>query len=404
MNNPPLAGLKVLDLTRALAGPYATMNLADLGAEIFKIEDPVTGDDTRGFSPVVGDQTSAYYLAVNRNKKSIAVDIKTPEGRDAVLAIAQQVDVVIENFRTGVASRRGLGYDDILKINPRVVYCSISGFGRSGDYAHLAGYDPVAQAESGMMSLNGETDGDPLRTSIPFVDMGAGLYACQAITAALYAREKTGEGQAVEVALYDVGISFLANFAMGYLLTNIVPSRVGNSNQIMHPVGLFQTSDKPFMLTVANENLYVKLCENVLNRPDLTTDPRFDIATKRVQNRVELTALLNEIFEQNGREHWIEKLEAEGIPVGRVRTVAGALDSDMTKERRMLLSTEHPTLGTIRNVASPMIFHGTVLDHPTTAPELGQDTATVLKELADYSATEIERLDQAGIINTGSGI
>jgi crotonobetainyl-CoA:carnitine CoA-transferase CaiB-like acyl-CoA transferase len=402
MANPPLAGLKVLDLTRALAGPYATMNLADMGAEIYKIEDPINGDDTRGFSPVVSDQTSAYYLAVNRNKKSIAVDIKAPEGRDAVLAIARQVDVVIENFRTGVAARRGLAYDDIRKINPKIIYCSISGFGRSGDYAHLAGYDPVAQAESGMMSMNGETDGDPLRTSIPFVDMGAGLYACQAITAALYAREKTGEGQAVEIALYDVGISFLANFAMGYLLTNVIPSRVGNSNQIMHPVGLYRTADKPFMLTVANENLYVKLCENVLNRPDMVADPRFDVSTKRVQNRIELTALLNGIFEQKGREYWIEKLEAEGIPVGRVRTVAGALDSEMTKERQMLLNSEHPTLGTIRNVASPMIFHGTVLDHPTTAPDLGQDTAAVLKDVAGYSTADIARLNQAGIINTGT--
>ncbi len=398
MSQPPLTGVRILDLTRAMAGPYATMTLADLGAEVFKIEDPVDGDDTRGFSPVVAAQTSAYFLAANRNKKSIAIDIKSPPGRDAVLEIAKHVDVVIENFRTGVAERRGLGYGDIKQINPTVLYCSISGFGRSGAYADRAGYDPVAQAESGMMVMNGETDGDPLRTNIPFVDIGAGLYAAQAITAALYAREKSGEGQALEVALYDVGISFLANFGMSYLLTNISPVGVGNSNQIMHPVGVFKAKDGEFMLTVASQPLYVTFCNDVIARPDLASDPEFASPPDRVTNRARLTKILNDAFVQHPVDHWLTKLEVAGVPAGRVRSVGEALESAETKERGLLKNSEHPQLGTIRNIASPMIFHGTPIDDPFSGPELGQDTKAVLRSLANFDDDEIEHLTKQGVI------
>ena len=313
------------------------------------------------------------------------------------LAIAEKVDVVIENFRTGVAERRGLAYAQIKAVNPAAIYCSISGYGRDGQYAGRAGYDPVVQAESGMMSLTGEADGAPMRTGIPFVDIGAGLYAAQAITAALYQREKTGQGRQIEVALYDVGISFLANYAMTYLSTGEDPKRVGNSNQIMHPVGIYQARDADFMLTVASNALYDRLCREVLRRPDLLSDPHFAAAGDRVKNRAALTRELNGVFATKARRHWLESLEAAGIPAGRVRTVGEAIDADESKARHLFRPAEHPEVGIVQNLSSPMSLSDNELTEPTAAPLLGQHTADVLRDLAGYDEAQIQALDRTGI-------
>ena len=390
-----LDGIRVLDFSRVLAGPYCTLVLGDLGAEIIKIENPQGGDDTRGFNVSPTLDFSTYFLAVNRNKKSVAIDIRTMEGRDAIRAMAVNADVVIENYRSGVMERYGIGYEDLSQINPRLVFASVSAYGRDGPLKDRPGYDPIVQAESGFMSLTGEPDGEPMRTGVSIADMFTGMFAAQAITAALFARITIGQGQRIDVPLFDTSVNMLHHASGAYLIDEFVTGRYGNGNILAQPVGLFMAGDGPIMIAMTNNRLYAKFCEIVLQKPELMTDPRFAENAGRVANREALTEELNAVFSTDTRANWIGKMMDAGIPAGEVRDVEEALTSEETIARGMIVDQSHPRLGTIRGIRSPMSLSETPVRDPEAAPDLGANTDEVLRELAGYSDEQIAALKAA---------
>lgn len=345
MNTPSqaaLEGTRVLDFTRVLSGPYCTMTLGDLGAEIIKIENPDGGDETRGFNVSKKRPISTYFFAVNRNKRSVAIDFRKPEGRNAILAMVKNVDVVVENYRTGVMERYGIGYNDLAAINPKLVFCSVSAYGREGPLKDRPGYDPIVQAESGFMSQTGEEDGAPMRTGVSMMDIVTGLFAGQAILGALLARELRGRGQKIDVPLFDTAVNMLHHAGSAYLLDNIVMSRAGNGNLVAQPVGMYQAGDGPFMITLTNNRMWRAFCEQGLERPDLVEDSRFHDNTARVANRLVLEDLLNSIFQTNTCVHWLSKLGEAGIPAGEVRDVGQALESKEVAARGLVTNQAHP--------------------------------------------------------------
>jgi crotonobetainyl-CoA:carnitine CoA-transferase CaiB-like acyl-CoA transferase len=394
-NMTALDGIRVLDFTRVLAGPYCTLVLGDLGAEIIKIENPQGGDDTRGFNVSPTLDFSTYFLAVNRNKKSVAIDIRTTEGRNAIHAMAVNADVVIENYRSGVMERYGIGYEDLSQINPRLVFASVSAYGRDGPLKDRPGYDPIVQAESGFMSLTGEPDGEPMRTGVSIADMFTGMFAAQAITAALFARVTIGQGQRIDVPLFDTSVNMLHHASGAYLVDEFVTGRYGNGNILAQPVGLFMAGDGPIMIAMTNNRLYAKFCEVVLQKPELMTDPRFAENAGRVANREALTEELNAVFSTDTRSNWIAKMMDAGIPAGEVRDVEEALTSKETIARGMIVDQPHPRFGTIRGIRSPMTLSETPVRDPEAAPDLGADTDEVLRELAGYSDEQIAALKAA---------
>lgn len=390
-----LEGIRVLDFSRVLAGPYCTLVLGDLGAEIIKIENPQGGDDTRGFNVSPTLDFSTYFLAVNRNKKSVAIDIRTMEGRDAIRAMAVNADVVIENYRSGVMERYGIGYEDLSQINPRLVFASVSAYGRDGPLKDRPGYDPIVQAESGFMSLTGDPDGEPMRTGVSIADMFTGMFAAQAITAALFARTTIGKGQRIDVPLFDTSVNMLHHASGAYLIDEFVTGRYGNGNILAQPVGLFMAGDGPIMIAMTNNRLYAKFCEVVLGKPELMTDPRFSENAGRVANREALTDELNAVFSTDTRANWIEKMMDAGIPAGEVRDVKEALTSKETIARGMVVDQSHPRFGTIRGIRSPMTLSETPVRDPEAAPDLGANTDEVLRELAGYNDEQIAALKAA---------
>ena len=390
-----LDGIRVLDFTRVLAGPYCTLVLGDLGAEIIKIENPQGGDDTRGFNVSPTLDFSTYFLAVNRNKKSVAIDIRTTEGRNAIHAMAVNADVVIENYRSGVMERYGIGYEDLSQINPRLVFASVSAYGRDGPLKDRPGYDPIVQAESGFMSLTGEPDGEPMRTGVSIADMFTGMFAAQAITAALFARVTIGQGQRIDVPLFDTSVNMLHHASGAYLVDEFVTGRYGNGNILAQPVGLFMAGDGPIMIAMTNNRLYAKFCKVVLQKPELMTDPRFAENAGRVANREALTEELNAVFSTDTRSNWIAKMMDAGIPAGEVRDVEEALTSKETIARGMIVDQPHPRFGTVRGIRSPMTLSETPVRDPEAAPDLGADTDEVLRELAGYSDEQIAALKAA---------
>ena len=331
MSTTALDGIRVLDFTRVLAGPYCTVLLGDLGAEIIKIENPEGGDDTRGFNVSPTLEFSTYFLAVNRNKKSIAIDIRTEAGGEAIRALAANADIVVENYRTGVMDRYGIGYEDLSAINPRIIFASVSAYGREGPLKDRPGYDPIVQAESGFMSLTGEPDGEPMRTGVSIADMFTGMFAAQAITAALYVRDKIGRGQRIDVPLYDATVNMLHHASSAYLIDEVVTGRYGNGNILAQPVGLFMAGDGPIMIAMTNNRLFKRFCEEVLERPEIMDDPRFADNSARVAHRDELIGELNAVFGKDTRANWIAKMAAAGIPAGEVRDVGQALASEETR-------------------------------------------------------------------------
>tara|TARA_Y100001934_G_C12386377_1_gene796237 strand:+ start:7625 stop:8812 length:1188 start_codon:yes stop_codon:yes gene_type:complete len=390
-----LEGIRVLDFSRVLAGPYCTLVLGDLGAEIIKIENPQGGDDTRGFNVSPTLDFSTYFLAVNRNKKSVAIDIRTMEGRDAIRAMAVNADVVIENYRSGVMERYGIGYEDLSQINPRLVFASVSAYGRDGPLKDRPGYDPIVQAESGFMSLTGDPDGEPMRTGVSIADMFTGMFAAQAITAALFARTTIGKGQRIDVPLFDTSVNMLHHASGAYLIDEFVTGRYGNGNILAQPVGLFMAGDGPIMIAMTNNRLYAKFCKVVLGKPELMTDPRFSENAGRVANREALTDELNAVFSTDTRANWIEKMMDAGIPAGEVRDVKEALTSKETIARGMVVDQSHPRFGTIRGIRSPMTLSETPVRDPEAAPDLGANTDEVLRELAGYNDEQIAALKAA---------
>jgi crotonobetainyl-CoA:carnitine CoA-transferase CaiB-like acyl-CoA transferase len=393
-----LDGIRVLDFTRVLSGPYCTMTLGDLGAEIIKIENPSGGDDSRGFNVSPKRGISTYFFAVNRNKQSIALDFRKAEGRDAILAMARNADVVVENFRTGVMERYGIGYDDLKAVNPMIVFCSVSAYGREGPLKDRPGYDPIVQGESGFMSLTGEEDGAPMRTGVSIMDIIAGMFAGQAVMAALLARDRIGQGQKIDVPLFDTAVNMLHHAGSAYLLDDTVMARVGNGNIVAQPVGLYQAADGPFMVTLTNNRLWKVFCEEALERPDLVEDSRFVDNTTRVANRDILENLLNAIFETDTRAHWIAKLGDAGIPAGEVRDVGQALESAEVAARAMVAPYAHSEHGDLRGVRSPMNLSTTPVRDPVAAPDLGADTDAILRDIAGYDEAMIAAMREAGAI------
>jgi crotonobetainyl-CoA:carnitine CoA-transferase CaiB-like acyl-CoA transferase len=397
-----LDGLLVVDFTRVVAGPACTQILADFGAEVIKIENPDGGDDTRSYEHADLAGESAAFVSLNRNKRGIALDLTKPEARDVALELIARADVVVENFSAGVMKKYGLDYASVASTNPRLVYCSISAYGRQGPFASRPGFDPITQAESGFMSLNGFPDGPPVRTGPPAIDMVTGISACNAIMMALFARDRLGRGQQVEVALFDIALAMTQFYGMAYLMTGVNPSRQGNSPNGSPSVGVYEASDAPFYIACANDRLYRRLVIEVLGRPDLASGEFVD-RRSRSANKKKLRAILTEIFAQDLRENWVTKMKAANIPVGYLRTVEEAFNSPEVRQRPRLSQIPHPAAGTVPNIESPLHLGLTPVIDPVAAPLLGEHTKEVLRKTLGYDDARIAALAEAGVFGTVSG-
>lgn len=390
-NAPPLAGVRVVDLSRVLAGPYATMTLADLGADVVKIEHPAGGDETRTWGPPFAGGESAYFLSVNRGKRSVALDLKDQEGRELALELCARADVVIENFRPGGAVRLGLDYEAVRKHRPGIVYCTISGFG-AREPGDRAGYDFTLQAESGLMAITGEPDGEPMKVGVAIVDVLAGLNAATAILAVLRRRDLTGEGDHVEVSLLDSAFAALVNVGTNALLTGEEPLRYGNAHPSIVPYQPFRAADGWIAVAAANDGLYARLCK-AIERADLADDENYSTNEARVLNRERLIAELEEVFAGRATDDWERLLLAAGVPVGRIRGVGSALRTGQARTRRV----DHPTAGAVELVGPPFELDSATLGAVPPPPLLGQHTAEVLRELG-VDDERLASLEERGVI------
>ena len=392
----PLKGVRVLDLTRVLAGPYCAMLLGDMGAEVIKVEEPGKGDDTRGWPPFAGGQ-STYFMSVNRNKKSITLNLKAPEGRELLKKLAKKSDVLLENFRTGTMEKLGLGYATLAKVNPRLVYCAISGFGESGPESHRGGYDLIVQAESGVMDLTGFPGGPPVKVGNSIADLVAGMSGAHGVTLALLARARTRRGQKVEIAMLDVMASLLTYQAGMYLNAGRTPARRGNEHPSIVPYEVFRAADGYLALGVANNSLWERCCA-ALERPDLIKEPRYATEASRVENRATLVPLLNEILAARSGADWMKRFEAVGVPAGRIRTVPEVCESEHLRARGMLVALPHAEAGTVRMMGVPIRLHATPGQAKTAAPVLGADTDSVLTRVLRLGRADVKRLRKSGVL------
>jgi crotonobetainyl-CoA:carnitine CoA-transferase CaiB-like acyl-CoA transferase len=390
-NAPPLAGVRVVDLSRVLAGPYATMTLADLGADVVKIEHPAGGDETRTWGPPFAGGESAYFLSVNRGKRSVALDLKDQEVRELALELCARADVLIENFRPGGAARLGLDYEAVRKHRPGIVYCTISGFG-AREPGDRAGYDFTLQAESGLMAITGEPDGEPMKVGVAIVDVLAGLNAATAILAVLRRRDLTGEGDHVEVSLLDSAFAALVNVGANALLTGEEPLRYGNAHPSIVPYQSFRTTDGWIAVAAANDGLYARLCK-AIERADLADDENYSTNEARVLNREQLIAELEEVFAGRSTDDWERLLLAAGVPAGRIRGVGAALRTGQARTRRV----DHPTAGAVELVGPPFELDSATLGAVRPPPLLGQHTAEVLRELG-VDDERLASLEERGVI------
>lgn len=393
----PLAGRRVLDLSRVLAGPWCAMVLADLGAEVTKVEHPRGGDDTRHWGPPYTGGESAYYLCANRNKRSVALDISKPEGQRIVRDLAAQADVLVENYKLGGLEKFGLDYSSIAAINPRIVYCSISGYGRRSPIAERPGYDYVIQAEGGLMSVTGPVDGEPMKVGVAVADLFTGMAAAQAILAALIAADRDGAGQHLDMALYDCQLAMLANVGSAALVAGTEPRRYGNGHPTVVPYQLFDTLDGQVVVAVGNDAQFTAFATRLLDRPDLATDERFAKNGSRVANRDALLAEIMPLMRRHTTEWWLAGLRSVGVPTGAVRQVGEALAAPEATARDMVATVAHPSAGEVKLVASPLKLGRTPVVSPVAPPMLGQHSRTVLAELG-YRADEIEALFETGVI------
>jgi crotonobetainyl-CoA:carnitine CoA-transferase CaiB-like acyl-CoA transferase len=376
--DPPLTGLRILDLSRVLAGPYCTMVLADLGAEVIKVEQPGSGDETRGWGPPFLGKDAAYFLAVNRSKRSVVLDLKDGVGRRTALALAAGADVVIQNFRQSAIGRLGLGYRELRSIRPEIVYCSLTGFGSDREPPDRPGYDFIAQAESGLMHVTG--GGEPTKVGVAVVDVLAGMNAAVAILAALRRRDRTGEGEHIEISLLDSGLAALINVAQSALLTGEEAHRYGNAHPHIVPYQTFEARDGWIAVAAANDALYRRLCA-ALELPGLAQDERFATNAARVVHREELVALLADRLRERSVDAWLKLLGAAGVPVGKVRGVVEAFASAEGTGRRATVSVPHPMASDLRLVASPIRLTSATMRDPEPPPLLGEHTAEVTAEL-----------------------
>ena len=395
---PVLKSLRVVDFTHFVAGPLATMTLADFGADVIKIEAPKRGDDFRHYPPVDPQMQAqgAPYLWTNRNKKSLALDMKSDAGLEVAKALITDADVLVENFSTGVMERFGLDYETCRQLNPRLVYCSVSAYGREGPYADRLGFDPIAQAESGFISMNGYTDRQGVRTGSAIMDVATAMSATNAILLALMARAKDGKGQFIEVALFDTAILMTGFAAMQHLTTGYEPKRNGNTSPDTCPSGVFMAKDRPFYINCGNDKIYQRLFEQVLERPDLANDPELSQRAHRLQRREEIFQIMEEAFATEPWSHWAPKLRAASVPHGQVRSLAEALSSDEVRSRRLVSRIPHPVKGWIPNIASPLRLSRTPAVAPHAAPAVGADTQEVLRDVLHLDNSRIEALRASG--------
>jgi formyl-CoA transferase len=394
---PPLDNVRVLDLSRVLAGPYCAMILGDLGAEVIKVERPGAGDDTRQWGPPFAAGESAYYLCCNRNKKGITLNLKSAEGRDLVARLADKCDVLIENFLPGTLDGWGLSYAALSKRNPRLVYCSITGFGQSGPRRDEPGYDIMIQAMAGVMSITGEADGAPMKVGVAISDITAGTFALSAILSALYSRERTGVGERIDTALFDATIAWLANVGSSYLVSGAVPHRQGTAHPNIVPYQAFAAADESLIIAVGNDGQFMKFC-GTIGRPDLARDARFITNPLRVQNRAALIPLIATEIARRPAADWLQKFEQSGVPCGPVNTIDRVFHDPQTAARQMLIEVPHPTIGTLKMAGSPLKLASVTLAPRRHPPLLGEHTDEVLGKLLKMSKEEIIRLRQAGVV------
>lgn len=387
----PLTGLTVIDLTRVLSGPYCTMLLADMGARVIKIEQPGRGDDTRGWGPPFVNGESAYFLSINRNKESLALDLKQPAARRALDALLDRADVLVENFRPGTMERLRLGYEAVTASRSRLVYCSISGFGQTGPRRDEPGYDAVVQAEGGLMSITGPPDGPPYRLGVAISDIAAGLFAAQGITLALYARERTGRGQRVDVGMLDTTAALLTYQAAIYFATGTAPGRLGNRHPTIVPYETFTASDGEFVVAVGNDEQWIRFC-GAIGLPALGEDPRFATNRSRVEGYETLRPLLAERLASGTRSAWVGRLKAAGVPCGSVRDIGEVLQDRQVEARGMVATVEHLTAGALRVLGVPIKLSDTPGAVETPPPALGQHTRTILRDDVGMSEEEIDRI------------
>jgi formyl-CoA transferase len=400
MNNDypgPLDGVRVLDLTRVLAGPYCTMFLGDLGAEVVKVEQPGVGDDTRGWGPPFVGGESAYFLCVNRNKKSITVDFKSNDGVALLRRLAERADVLIENFRPGTLERLGLGEKDLRANNPRLIYASLSGFGADGPMSDAPGYDLIVQAWGGLMSITGMPDGEPTKVGVAIIDLVAGLMLGKAIVSALFAREKLGIGQKIDTSLLEAEVACLINVGSNYLVEGKIPRRWGNAHSSIVPYQSFKTADGYLVIGVASEGIWRRFCQ-AIGKTELAADPRFAKNSDRVQNREVLIPVLLEIFLGRETDAWIKLLNEAEVPCAPVQTVDQVFKAPQVLHREMLVEVEHPTAGTVSMAGIPVKFSATSPSIRLPPPTLGQHTEEVLTSWLGIKPEEIEELKKKSVI------
>ena len=393
----PLAGFRILDLSRVLAGPFCAMLLGDLGAEVIKVERPGTGDDTRAWGPPFVSGESAYYLCANRNKKSLTVNLKSAAGQEIIQRLARVSDVLVENFKVGELAQLGLGYGHLKALNPGLVYCSITGYGQTGPDSDLPGYDFIIQGRGGVMSITGEPAGEPMKVGVAIADITAGLFAANAIQAALLARVRTGRGQAIDIALLDTQVAWLANVASNYLVSGQRPGRFGNAHPTIVPYQSFPAREGFFCLAVGNDGQWQKLCR-LLGRPELAVDPRFATNPARVQHRDVLIPMLQEVFVTQDSAFWLREIAAAGIPCGPVQTLDQVFADPQVLARNMVWTVPHPAVGEVRLTGSPLKLSETPVAYRTHPPLLGEHTDEVLTALLGYAPEEVARLRAEGAV------
>lgn len=392
----PLEGIKVIDLTRILSGPFCTMTLADLGAEVIKVESP-SGDDTRQWGPPFIQDESAYFLSVNRNKKSVVLNLKKEEGKEAFLKLIKDSDVVVENFRPGTLEKLGIGYEELKKVNPRIILASISGFGQSGPYANKPGYDVLAQGMGGLMSVTGEPDGPPVKAGYSMADIGAGMWSTIGILTSLWERQRSGEGQWVDASLLDTMISWQTYLAGNYFATQKDPKPLGGEHPNIVPYQVFSASDGYFVLAVGNDNLWLKFVEVMGMK--ILEDPKFATNPSRVENRELLISILTETFTTKTKKEWIELFESKSIPCGPVNKFSEILNDPHVKEREMVVEMEHPSLGMLQQLGVPFKLSRTPGEIKSAPPEQGEHSYDILSEIG-YSDEQIKSFIDDGVTSS----
>ena len=393
-----LEGVRVIDLTRILAGPYCTMMLGDLGADVIKIEAPGRGDDTRHWGPPFTDSgEAAYFLSVNRNKRSLTLNMRSKRGLEILKEIIRQGDVLVENFKTGTLSRWGLDYEKLQNIRPGLIYCTMTGYGSSGPYSTRPGYDLIVQAMGGFMSITGPTEGDPYRAGLAIADISAGMFASSAVLAALYARERTGEGQYIDMALLDSQIALLSYTASNFFVSGQIPTRHGNAHPNIVPYQSFKARDRQFVFAAGNDGQWEKFC-HAIERPQWISDQRFSTNSARVLNRELVVNTLNDLFGTRDADHWLELCEQIGLPAGPINTIDRVFADPQVKSREMRVTAQHSQDGTVSLINSPLRIPTTPISIRRAPPTLGEHTEDVLNELLGYDKASISALRDEGIV------